>query len=114
MSEMKELKKIGVLSAGKVGGVLYLALGLIFGIPLACISLFSASLFASAGFQDPDIIGAGLLTGVGGLVGYGICLPLFYGALGFIGAAISALIYNLVAGFMGGIEFELGDAGSKY
>lgn len=111
---MKELKKVGVLSAGKVAGVLYLALGLILGIPLACISLFGASLFASAGLQDADVLGAGLLTGVGGIVGYAICLPLFYGIIGFFGGAISAFIYNVVAGFMGGIEFELGDVGSKY
>jgi hypothetical protein len=51
---------------------------------------------------------------VGGIVGYAICLPLFYGIIGFFGGAISAFIYNVVAGFMGGIEFELGDVGSKY
>ena len=110
---MKEIKKIGVLSAGKVAGVLYLALGLIIGIPLACFALFFSSLFASSGI-DSDTAGAFLFSGVGGLVGYGICLPVFYGVIGFIGGVIGALIYNIVAGFMGGIELELGDVGSKY
>jgi hypothetical protein len=114
MIERKEIKKIGVLPAGKVIGVLYLALGLIIGIPIACLSLFGASILASAGLQDPDVAGASLLTGVGGLVGYGICLPLIYAVIGFIGGAIMALIYNIVAGVIGGIEFEIGDVGSKY
>ena len=30
-----------------------------------------------------------------------------YGILGFIGGAIGALIYNLVAGMVGGIVFEV-------
>lgn len=114
MTQVKEIKKIGVLSAAKVLGVVYLALGLLFGIPLACISLFGASLFASAGVQDPDVLGAGFATGIGGLLIYGICFPVAYAIGGFIGGAIGALIYNLVAGVIGGIELELADAGSKY
>jgi hypothetical protein len=113
MSEMKEIKNIGVLSAGKVLGVLYLALGLIIGIPLACAALFFSSLFASAGI-DSETAGAFLFSGVGGLIGYGICLPIVYGVIGFIGGAIVALIYNLVSGVIGGIELELGDVGAKY
>lgn len=111
---MKEIKKIGVLSAAKVLGVLYLVLSLFVAIPLACISLFSASLFASTGIQDPDTLGVGLVTGVGGLLVYGICIPIFYAVIGFIGGAIAAFVYNVVAGFIGGIELELGDVGSKY
>jgi len=114
MSEMKEIRKFGVLSTGKVLGVVYLALGLLVGIPLACLSLFSASLFTAADIQDPGVLGAGFATGVGGLLVYGICIPIFYAVLGFIGGAIGALIYNIVAGSIGGIEIVLGDAGSKY
>jgi hypothetical protein len=45
----------------------------------------------------------GALFGVGSI----LLLPLFYGALGFIGGAISAFVYNLVAGVVGGIELEV-------
>jgi hypothetical protein len=114
MTAVKEIKNIGVLSAGKVLGALYLALGLLVGIPLACFSLLSASLVGSTGIQDPDVLGLGLATGVGGLLVYGICFPIFYAVIGFIGGAIGALIYNIVAGSIGGIEIVLGDAGSKY
>ena len=114
MSEMKELKKIGVLSAGKVGGVLYLALGLYYWPPNGLPLLIWKLSLRLCWNQDPNQLGGGLLTGVGALIGYGVCLPIFYGIIGFIGAAISAFIYNVVAGFMGGIEFELADVGSKY
>lgn len=114
MSGMQEIKKIGVLSAAKVSGVLYLVLSLIVAVPLACISLFSGSLFATAGIQDPDAIGLGFATGIVGALFYGICLPIFYAAIGFIGGAIGAFVYNVVAGFIGGIELELGDVGAKY
>jgi hypothetical protein len=36
-----------------------------------------------------------------------ISLPVFYGILGFIGGMIGALVYNLAAGIVGGIRFEL-------
>jgi len=36
-----------------------------------------------------------------------IILPIMYGIFGFIGGAIGAWIYNLVAGWIGGIEIEL-------
>ena len=114
MSELKEIKKVGVLSVGKIFGVLYLALGLLVGVPLACFSLFFSSLFATAGAQEVEALGAGLVTGVGGLLIYGICIPLFYGVIGFIGGAIMAFLYNVVAGFIGGIELELGDVSAKY
>jgi hypothetical protein len=32
-------------------------------------------------------------------------MPLFYGGFGALGALISAAIYNVVAGFVGGVEF---------
>jgi hypothetical protein len=34
-------------------------------------------------------------------------IPFFYGAMGFIGGAVIATLYNIVAGKIGGIEVEL-------
>ena len=34
-------------------------------------------------------------------------MPLIYGAMGFVGGAIGALIYNLFAKWVGGIELEM-------
>jgi len=33
-------------------------------------------------------------------------MPIFYGILGFIGALISAFLYNIAAKFAGGIEVD--------
>ena len=45
----------------------------------------------------------GALFGVGAV----IFMPLFYGALGFITGIITAALYNLVAGWIGGVELQL-------
>jgi len=36
-----------------------------------------------------------------------LIVPILYGVLGFIGGIISALIYNLVASWTGGIEVTM-------
>jgi len=49
---------------------------------------------------------------------YGHCdddrVASFYGVLGFIMGAIGALIYNAVAGIIGGIKFELEGVQQEY
>ena len=53
---------------------------------------------------------AGLAVGGGGVV-IGIVvmigLPIFYAIIGFVFGAISALVYNVFSGFLGGIEIEV-------
>jgi hypothetical protein len=36
-----------------------------------------------------------------------IFMPIFYGIMGFVVGAIGALLYNLVANWVGGIEMEV-------
>jgi hypothetical protein len=36
-----------------------------------------------------------------------IAIPVFYGVIGFIGGLIGALVYNVAAGVVGGLELEL-------
>jgi hypothetical protein len=100
---MKVLKRVGVLSCGKIAGVLYALIGLIAGAFMALFSLVGAGLAASSGSGDAW----GALFGVGAV----IILPILYGVLGFIGGLITAFLYNLIAGWIGGIEIELQDAG---
>ena len=44
----------------------------------------------------------------GGLFGVGavIIFPIMYGVLGAIGAALTALFYNIIAGMVGGLQIE--------
>jgi hypothetical protein len=38
-----------------------------------------------------------------------LLFPVIYGAVGFIGGVIAAALYNLVAKWTGGLEFEVTD-----
>lgn len=97
------IRKVGVLSCGKVMGALYALLGLIFGAIVALISLAGAGLSSMASDESgmPGMFGAFL--GAGAI----IFLPILYGVCGFLGGLITALIYNLVAGAVGGIELDV-------
>ena len=41
---------------------------------------------------------------------FAIAMPIMYGVFGVVGGAIGAALYNLVAGWVGGIEVELDEA----
>lgn len=95
------ISKIGILSAGKFLGTLYALIGLIVG------GLFTLLALIGAGIGMANQQGGG---GIGALVfGFGaiICAPIFYGVAGFIGGILMALLYNLVAALVGGIEIEV-------
>jgi len=99
---MITVRRVGVFSLAKIMGVLYALLGLIFGALATCFSLVGAMAAMpqlSEGSGDQLF---GLLFGVGAI----IFLPLFYGLMGFISGLLMAFLYNLVAGWIGGIELE--------
>ena len=92
------VKRVGPLSLAKIAGVVYSAVGLIFGCVLALVSVLT-----SAGSQQPAGPLFGAIFGAGAV----IFLPLFYGCLGFLGSLLMAALYNLVARSVGGIELEV-------
>ncbi len=77
------IKRIGVLSLGKILGILYAISGLI-------LSLISA-IFPSIG----------LFGGV-----FVIAFPILYGIMGFVSGVATAFLYNVVAEKIGGLEIE--------
>jgi len=89
---MKKIKTIVPKSLARVSGFLYGLLGLIGGLIVFVISLFS------------------LATGHGfawfGLIAI-ILFPLGYGIMGLIFGYVGAWIYNFVAKKVGGIEIEV-------
>jgi predicted RNA-binding Zn-ribbon protein involved in translation (DUF1610 family) len=89
------LKRLGVLSAALVAAGIYGALGLVVGIVVAVASVF---------LPAPAIP---LVRGrlVGGLAI--VVFPLLYGAAGFAAGALTALLYNLTARFLGGVRVLL-------
>jgi len=95
------LRSVGVLSCGKVSGLLYALLGLLAGAVVALISLFGAALVPESE-RSSGMFGA--LFGVGAI----IFLPIVYGVIGFFSGVIGGALYNLIARFAGGIELDLG------
>jgi hypothetical protein len=93
---MQRIRRMDVMQMAKTSGTLYLLLGLIIGIP---VMLFMAA-FARTQTGFP---GMGSSLGLGGFV----LIPVIYGICGFISGALIAVLYNLVAGWTGGIAIDL-------
>lgn len=89
------LKKIPPVPAAKLVAVIYGCFGLIF-IPIFAIGALAGALSGEEG--------AGIAAGMG--IVMAILMPLFYVAMGFIVTLIGCFIYNLAAGWVGGIELE--------
>lgn len=88
-----EMRYVSPVRAGVVLAVLY-------GLIMAIIVPF----FILAAMSGRNSGGAGVLLLV--------ALPFLYAAGGFIGGIISAALYNLVASWTGGLEFEFKDGQS--
>ncbi len=94
------IKRIDVLSAAKITAIIAAAFGLLAGV----MFFFVGSLFGSMMGNAVGQHGGGMAM-FGGVMGI-IVLPILYGIFGFIGGLIQAFIYNLAAGFVGGIRIE--------
>jgi hypothetical protein len=84
---MRQVRRFGVFQTAKVLGILYALGGLLIAPFLVLASMFG-------GEANPFGMSFALL------------IPIFYGVLGFVTTAVGALIYNTVAGWVGGIEIE--------
>lgn len=93
------IRRLGVWSVARIYAVMAGSFGLLFGLFLALFSLVGAGLA-----NDPDAP-AWLMPIFG--VGAIIVLPLFYGTIGLVSGALTAAIYNLFAGLVGGISIEV-------
>jgi len=82
------IRRIDPMSFAKIFAVIYAVMGMIGGI-----------FFAVIGSAIP---GMGSSFGLGAI----ILFPILYGVIGFIVTAIMAWIYNLVAGWVGGVRIE--------
>ena len=104
MAEMT-IRRFGVISVAKMYGLLMFIFGLVFGVIYGLILIvFGAAISAFGPNRDATAGGVSTVAmGVAMMIG----LPIFYGVLGFIMGAIGALIYNAVAGIIGGVKFEL-------
>ena len=82
-----ELKKVRPVSVGKIQGLT----GAIFGLLVSPVAL---------------VLGSSLDIPGGAIFSF-FAFPIFYGAMGFLSGVICAAVYNLIAGWIGGIEMDL-------
>ena len=102
----RRLTRIAPMPVGKIFGILYALLGLIF-IPFFALAGI-AGFFAEGGSGNAG--SAGLLAG--GMIAMAVIFPIMYGVMGFVGGVIVAALYNLIARWVGGLEFEVEDVGA--
>ena len=91
---MAKLKRLGVFFSAKLQAIQMASVGLIAGI-LYAFGGFFYELFTGT-------LNSGTALAFGALLG----MPATFAAFGFVAGAIGALLYNLVAGWFGGIEME--------
>ena len=89
------IKRIAPLQAAKIAGVLYTILCIPFVILFWLIALIGG----------PSASRPGLGPLVGGIMI--IVLPIIYGVVGFLITLLSAWLYNVVAGMVGGLRLDV-------
>ncbi len=97
------ITKVGVLSLGKLLGVMYAAIGALFGLLYALFAVLGGGALMALGGGD-GAMGGGMMMGMG--IAAVIILPIVYGILGFIAGLLTALFFNIAAKFVGGLEIE--------
>ncbi len=98
------IRRVGPVSAAKIAGVLYALIGLCMGALFSLVAVVGGMATPSgadgAAFPGPL---AGAIFGAGSI----ILFPVLYGMFGFVGTLITALLYNAVAGVVGGVEIDV-------
>lgn len=105
------IKKLGVLSVAKMYAVMAFIISLLIAIPYG-LFIIVFSLIGAAGASGQSSEGALALGGGGIVMGIVvmIAIPTMYTVIAFIGGALGAVIYNILAGIVGGIEIEVENA----
>lgn len=96
---MAVVKRVAPASLGKMVGGVYALIGFVM-VVLAVPFLLVTAVLDPAG---SDMAGIGL--GIGLVLV--LVMPIMYGLLGLIGGALVAVVYNMLARPLGGIELQL-------
>jgi hypothetical protein len=87
----QQIKRFSIGQSAKFLAVLYALFGLIFTPFFLLVDMFAPE--GTAGFGTM----------------FALAMPIIYGVMGIVGGAIGAALYNLVAGWVGGIEVEIAE-----
>lgn len=98
------IKRIGVMSLAKISALIYAGIGLLIGLLYALFAVIGGGAMLASGAGSEAGIGGGMLIVIG-LVAV-VAAPVFYGLIGFVGGALSAWLFNLASGYVGGLEVD--------
>src|SRR2546423_13515025 len=105
-----QVRRVGIFSYAKISAVITSAFGLIFGVIYGLIVIIFGAAMLAGGGRDTGAAGAGgIVVGLLIMIGF----PIFYGILGFLFGALSALVYNVAAGLVGRLGLGPGPGGRR-
>lgn len=99
------IKKLGPMSVAKMYAAMAFVISLLIAVPYGLFIIGFSLMGASAGRGSEALAlgGGGIVIGIIAMV----AIPLMYTVMAFIGGLIGAVIYNIFAGMVGGIEIEV-------
>jgi hypothetical protein len=86
-----QIKRFSIGQSAKFMGVLYLLIGVIFIPMFLLMGMFAPA--EESGFPLGTM--------------FALVLPVLYAIMGVVGGAVGSALYNLVSGWVGGIEVEI-------
>ena len=93
---MYRIRRFGVIKTATVVAVMYMVIVAVFVVPFLLLALIVA-----------PTQGSNATGGIAGILVFGLLAIFGYGFLGWVFTAIAAAIYNLAAGWVGGIEVQI-------
>ena len=96
---MYSIRRFGVVRTATIVALMYMVVIAIIFVPIALL------VFVGGSAANGNIAAGG--AGLIGTFVVGLFLAVIYGAIGWIFTALACLLYNLVAGWVGGIEVQL-------
>lgn len=98
---MVRIRRFGIIKTANVAAAIYAVIVLFFSlVVLVPMTLLGVAMVPNGG-------GAALGAGVAGVLIFALIGTALYAAMGWVMTAIACAIYNLVAGWVGGIEVQV-------
>ena len=103
MAEMT-IRRFAVLSVAKMNAIIWFIFGMIIGVLYGLFFMIFGAAMSSIAPEGGGMGATGSV--VAGLV-IMVAMPVTYGVMGLIVGTVGALVYNVLAGMIGGIKFEI-------
>jgi hypothetical protein len=99
MENRMKIVRVDALSVGKMSGVIYAVLGVIYALFLVPVMALTAAI-------GPGEKGTSAAFFAGFGIAMVVLIPAFSAVFGFLFGLLSSVIYNVAARWIGGVEFQ--------